>query len=45
MVQQTYFQICIQPNFRSLSKIVLFAYLYIWDFSIYFSFCVSVTAV
>jgi len=24
MVQQNYFQICIQQNFRSLSKIVLF---------------------
>jgi len=28
MVQQNYFQICIQQNFRSLSKIVLSAYVY-----------------
>jgi len=26
MVQQNYFQICIQQNFKSLSKIILFMY-------------------
>jgi len=26
MVQQNYFQICIQQNFRSLSKVVLSVY-------------------
>jgi len=27
MAQQNYFQICIQQNFRSLSKVVLFVFL------------------